>query len=82
MARALCCTIEKYWVAAVEAIGSHHTHLGPVSEEDVVFKHRDSKRMWRLGGTIQDYFPEKQRNIRMAIKESLTLLSGSSIYER
>lgn len=72
MARPHRGTIEECWVAAVEAVGSHHTHLGPVSEEHMVFKHSNSKGMWSLGSTIEDYFPGKQQHVRMAIKESTT----------
>lgn len=63
MAWSLCGTIEECRVAAVEAVGSHHTHLGPVSEEYMVFKHSNSKGMWSLGPTIEDYFPGKQQHL-------------------
>lgn len=55
----LCGTIQEFWVAAVETVGLYDTHLGPISEENVVFKHSDSKRMWNLGYTIEDNFPGK-----------------------
>lgn len=61
MARSLCSTIEECWIVVTEAVGSHHTHLGPVSEEYIVFKHSNSKRMWSLGSTIENYFPEKEQ---------------------
>lgn len=61
MARSLCGTIEECWVAVIEAVGSHHTHLGPVSKEYMVFKSGNSKRMWSLGSTVENYFPEKQQ---------------------
>lgn len=77
MARSLCGTIEKCWVVVAEAVGSHHTHLGPVSEEYVIFKHSDSKRMRRLGSTIEDDFPGKQQQVRTAIKESTTWIRQS-----
>lgn len=71
MAWSLCGTIEECRVAAVEAVGSHHTHLGPVSEEYMVFKHSNSKGMWSLGPTIEDYFPGKQRHLGMTIKDNM-----------
>lgn len=67
MARSLCGTIEQRWVAAVEPVGSHQTHLGPVSEENVVLKHSKSKGMRSLSSTIEDYFPGGERHNRMTI---------------
>lgn len=61
MAWMLCGTIEECWVAVIEAVGSHHTHLGPVSKEYMVFKSSNSKRVWRLDSTVENYFPEKQQ---------------------
>lgn len=60
MARPLRCTVEQCRVAAVEAVGSHQTHLGPVREENVVLKHSKSKRMRSLSPAIEDYFPGRE----------------------
>lgn len=50
--RSLCSSIQECWVVVTEAVGSQHTHLGPVSEEHMVFKYSNPKRMWSLGSTI------------------------------
>lgn len=75
MARHLCGTIEKGWVAAIEAIGSDHTHLGPVSEENVILKHSYPKWMWRLGCSIEDYFPENQSVLNLTNSMTIGLKS-------
>lgn len=63
--RPLCGTIEECRVAAVEPVGSHHTHLGPVGEEDMVFKHGNSERIRSLGSTVEHYFPGKRQHLRL-----------------
>lgn len=64
MAWFVCGTIEECWVAATEAIGSYHTHLGSVSEEYMVFKHSNSKRIWYLGYSTENNFPGEQQHFR------------------
>lgn len=59
LARLLCSAIDECGVAVVETIGSQHTHLGPVSEEHMVFKRGYSKRMWRLRCPVENNFPTK-----------------------
>lgn len=66
-------TIQESGIAAIEAIGSDHPHLGPVSEEDMVFKNSHPKRMWRLRCTVEDYFPEKQKQKKNSHTSDVTL---------
>lgn len=67
MAWHICGTVEKGRVAAVEAIGPDHTHLGPVSEENMIFKQSYPKRMWRLGCSIKYYSPENESHLLFPI---------------
>lgn len=59
--RSICGTIEQRRLVVTEAVCSHHSHLCPVSEEHVVFKHSDSKRMRRLGCSFKNYFPGEEQ---------------------
>lgn len=62
MAWLLCGTIKQRCIVIFKAVGFHYAHLGPVSEEQVVFEGSDSKRVRSLGSTIDDNFPkEKQK---------------------
>ena len=62
MTRSLRGTVEECRVAAVEPVGFDHAHLGPVSEEHVVFERSNSKRMRSLGYAIEDYFPGRAQH--------------------
>lgn len=61
MTRSICGTIKQCWAVVTEAVCSHHSHLYPVSEEHVVFKHSNSKRMRRLGCSFKNYFPGEEQ---------------------
>lgn len=61
MTWSICCTIEQRRVVVTEAVGSHHSHLCPVSKEHVVFKHSNTKRMRRLGGSFKDDLPGEEQ---------------------
>ena len=64
MARFIGCLVEQVGaVHAVEAGGSHHTHLGPISEEQVVLKCCDTKWMWRHDSSIEHCFPVEQQHV-------------------
>jgi hypothetical protein len=53
----VCGAIDEVRVATVEAVGPYYPHLGPVGEEQMVFKNRDAKRVWNLGATVEHCFP-------------------------
>lgn len=59
----LCGAIKQGRILIFKAVGFQYTHLGPVSEEQVVFEGNDSKRVRSLGPSIEDNFPkEKQKS--------------------
>lgn len=53
----VCRAEQERGVAAIEAIGAYHTHLGPISEEGVVLKDRQAERLRYLQSPIQHNFP-------------------------
>lgn len=75
MTRPTCSAVEERWIAAIEPVCSHHTHLCPVGEEYVVFKHSDPKRMWRLGHAIKNYFPDNQEQVFDHWAHAISVLS-------
>lgn len=57
LSRPVSGAVEKSRVTAIEAVGSNHTHLDPVSEKGMVLEYRNPERMGDLMTSIQHCFP-------------------------
>lgn len=72
----LRCAVNDFGVAVTELVGSHHCHLGPVSEINIVLKQADAKWVRNRSTSVHHRFSDKSdKNIYSGIIKASIFVS-------